>query len=103
MSTRTEWTVTHWLSVDYTHHTDNYGTTSDGPALLLTGDGITLAIEGTPDDVRGREKPGARYFVLDYANDPAARMALRVYANAVRDTKPGLAAAIYDHILGGTQ
>lgn len=53
--------------------------------------------------VDGCEKPGARYFVLDYANDPAARMALRVYANAVRDTKPGLAAAIYDHILGGTQ
>ena len=43
-------------------------------------------------DEPGGDKEGARYFVLDYANDPKARIALAAYADAVADTEPGLAA-----------
>lgn len=45
----------------------------------------------------GRDQPGgdkadARYFVLDYVHDPAARTALRAYADASEQTAPRLAA-----------
>lgn len=43
-------------------------------------------------DEAGGDKEGARYFVLDYVNDPKARVALAAYADAVADTEPGLAA-----------
>lgn len=37
------------------------------------------------------EREGARYFTFDYAHDPAAQLALLVYADLVNDTMPGLA------------
>ncbi|GAA3750131.1 hypothetical protein [Micromonospora maritima] len=43
-------------------------------------------------DGPGGDKAGARYFVLDYVNDPKARVALAAYADAVADEEPGLAA-----------
>jgi len=46
----------------------------------------------------GQRKPHARYFVLDYANDPAAKEALRVYAAAVRATNPELAADLESQV-----
>lgn len=47
--------------------------------------------------VDGRDQPGgdkadARYFVLDYANDPHAAAALAAYADACEQDQPGLAA-----------
>jgi hypothetical protein len=38
----------------------------------------------------GRGKPGAKYFVLDYVNDPSARKALVAYADACSANLPGL-------------
>ncbi|MFG3710800.1 hypothetical protein [Micromonospora sp. NPDC047730] len=43
-------------------------------------------------DQPGGDKEGARYFVLDYVNDPRARVALAAYADVVADDEPGLAA-----------
>lgn len=43
-------------------------------------------------DEPGGDKEGARYFVLDYVNDPMARVALAAYADAVAQDEPGLAA-----------
>lgn len=45
--------------------------------------------------VDGRDKPGgdkenARYFVLDYVNDPHAMKALRAYIDSVWDDNPRL-------------
>lgn len=38
-------------------------------------------------DRPGGPKDGARYFVLDYVNDPVARVALRAYVNELRRQK----------------
>lgn len=38
----------------------------------------------------GGDKPGARYFVLDYVNDPIARKALAYYAFKCLDEYPQL-------------
>lgn len=48
----------------------------------------------------GRDKPGgdrdqARYFVLDYVHDEAARQALLTYANFVERGNPQLARDLY--------
>lgn len=44
-------------------------------------------------DVRrtdGTDKPNAKYFVMDYVNDPSARIALATYAAACQHHLPGL-------------
>lgn len=41
--------------------------------------------------VDGRAEPGARYFVLDYAHDWHARVALAAYIEVCRESKPDLA------------
>jgi len=43
-------------------------------------------------------KENAKYFVLDYENDPYARKALRAYANACRQEFPDLAADLYQEL-----
>lgn len=40
----------------------------------------------------GQDRPGARYFVINYAADPAAMAALAAYADAVESDNPKLAA-----------
>lgn len=50
--------------------------------------------DGTPTD------PAARYFVLRYDTDPAARKALAVYARCVEATNPVLAKDLRDILAG---
>jgi len=42
-------------------------------------------------DLPGGDKDGASYFVLDYAQDPYARIALSAYADACENDLPQLA------------
>lgn len=42
-------------------------------------------------DAPGGPKENARYFVLDYINDPIAKVALREYALRCKDEYPQLA------------
>lgn len=50
----------------------------------------------------GQERPSARYFVLDYANDPHALVALRAYADAcdASGDRPELVADLRWRVLG---
>ena len=42
-------------------------------------------------DLAGRDKSNAKYFVLDYVNDPYAKVALEAYATACTHALPELA------------
>lgn len=44
----------------------------------------------------GRVKEGAEYFVLDLANDPYARTAMAVYAEACKYDEPELSRDLYE-------
>lgn len=50
MTVHTEWLDAPDTGVHYAEHTDDHGTVSNGPALLLTMDEV-VAIEGTRDDL----------------------------------------------------
>lgn len=50
-------------------------------------------IDGQP------EKEGAKYFTLDYHNDPHARVALQAYADSARRDNPALAADLDDELI----
>lgn len=50
-------------------------------------------------DLPGGDKWNAQYFVLDYANDPHARTALRRYAQACALDEPKLALEIIQRLM----
>jgi hypothetical protein len=50
----------------------------------------------------GRDQHGARYFVLDYAHDPYAQVALAAYIEACQHTMPGLAADLWRALVSVT-
>ncbi len=44
-------------------------------------------------------RPEARYLVLDYANDPYAKMAVATYAGCIHSDNPKLADDLFDALL----